>query len=190
LFEYLFDLIRGPQDPTRDWQRAAGLRLEFDLDTGRLNTANLGDDYDAVSFLGPSENRRQAAAGMFYFHSLGIHVECLDDDWEITDILILFRDDEPKFQPFTGRILFRGQDVDLANATEQSFLAQFGECYWRAADDDETILFYEFSNLEWQVEFEPHGVIKGVNVTNRHLMADDEQRERYGVTKPWPFPSS
>ena len=186
LFEYLFDLFRGPHDLTRDWQRAAALRLEFELDTGRLNIANLGDDYDAVSFLGSSEDRRSASAGMFYFHSLGVHVECLNDDWEITDVLILFRVDVPNFQPYTGRILFRGQEVNLANATERSFLAQFGECYWRDADDDEPILFYEFPDLEWQVEFEPDGVIKGVNVTNRPLLANDEQRDRYGVTKPSP----
>jgi len=52
MFEFLF----GPKNPTKDWRRASGLRLVFDLEWGRLNGVALGDLLDRLSFLGPIEN--------------------------------------------------------------------------------------------------------------------------------------
>ena len=190
MFDFFLDLFRGPQDPSCDWQRTPGLQLEFDLDTGKLNTAQLSDDYAALSFLGPSEDRRAASNGEFNYYTLGFIADC-DGDWDLAEMRVVFRyQDEPKFRPYAGRILYRGREVELANATEQSFRAQFGESYWRDQDDHETILFYEFPQLEWQVEFDPRGLLNGLIVTDRMLMAKAEQRKAYGVTKPWPPPFS
>lgn len=184
MLDYLLEFFRGPPDPSRDWQRSAGLQLQFDLNAGRLNSAGLGDHFEALSFLGPSNNRRLAALGWFEFHDLGITIEC--DDWDIVEIVLVLRDENAEVRPYAGKFLFRGREVELAGATEQSFVEHFGDCYWRAQDDDEIILFYEFPELEWQVEFDLRGCIKAMDVTNRILMADEEQRELYGVTKAWP----
>ena len=61
-----------------------------------------------------------------------------------------------------------------------------GPPYWRDEDADELILFYEFPNLEWQIEFSLDGSFNRVNVTCNPLLADETQRKAYRVDKPWP----
>jgi hypothetical protein len=47
-------------------------------------------------------------------------------------------------------------------------------------------LFYEFSDREWQIEFDQRNALKRFLVTSEPLMSDAAQRALYGVTKPWP----
>lgn len=54
----MFELFFGPKNPTKTWQRATGLRLDFDLEQGSLNGVRLGDPLEGVSFLGPVEDRK------------------------------------------------------------------------------------------------------------------------------------
>lgn len=60
------------------------------------------------------------------------------------------------------------------------------EPYWVDRDDEEAILFYEFPSHEIQIEQTLDGISQNIIVTNRPLMARDEQRIAYGVDKPWP----
>ncbi len=186
MWEFLF----GPKDRSRDWVRREGLPLKFSLDDASLNSAGLGDQIDRIEFLGPAEDRRQARYGAFCYYSLGLFIEC-DDEGRITEIDVVYWDEDGEFQAYQGAVVYQGRPVDLQGMSKDAFLARFGPCYWEDRDDCETILFYEFRDLEWMVEFDEQQVLKRVAIGIHAVMADAKQREMYGVTRPWPpAPSS
>ena len=99
----------------------------------------------------------------------------------------IYRDpDDKKFIPFVGSVQSNSDEIALSYLTESTFIDRFGDCYWRDQDDKESILFYEFPNREWQVEFDTQSLLKRIIVTSNPLMARKDQREAYGVTRPWP----
>jgi hypothetical protein len=181
----MLDFFLGRRDPTRYWQRAADLELTFALDRAALNTARLGGPLEDALFLGPAEDRRTTRLGIYCYYSLGVCVGT-EDRPAITWFEIVYHDEDGRHQPFRGRIVFEGREVVLTGITIERFLERFGKCYWRDNDKDETILFYELPEREWQVEFDAQGVLKRLIVTDQPLMADPPQRAAYGVTKPWP----
>jgi len=69
---------------------------------------------------------------------------------------------------------------------EEDVLDVFGQPYWIDRDDMETILFYEFNDVEWQLELSQTGSLQAVIVTASPLLAKEDQRKAYGVSKPWP----
>ena len=183
----MFHLLFGPKDPTRAWQPGFGQSLTFDLNAGSINNIGFGQRLEALSFLGPAEDRRSFRHGEFCWHSLGVCIECDGDDHAITGFHIVFRDpDKEKYQSFTGRILSDGHAIDLSELTPPEFTEQFGECFWLDRDENESIMFYEFTDCEWQVEFDHASSLKRLFMTTRPLMAEDEVRETFDVTRAWP----
>ena len=183
----MLEFIFGPKNPTLAWQRLAGLALTFDLSKPALNGVELGRAAENLSWLGRDEDRTAFRAGELCYYSLGLCVECYEDVYTVTGFEIVFRDpEEQKYQSFAGTVLFHGRPVNLSALTEDKFVALFGQYFWRDVDEQESILFFEFADVEWQVEFDRASVLKRVTVTSLPLMADPEQRNAYGVTSAWP----
>ena len=88
---------------------------------------------------------------------------------------------------FCGRINYTGT-VSLSNATVDKVLNIFGEPYWTDKDEDETILFYEFNSgtIEVQFEFDSNDELLYILIANEGVLFQEDQRESYGVDKPWP----
>jgi hypothetical protein len=183
MFEFLF----GPKDPTKDWQRPSSLRLSFDLACGELNGVGLGQPLDLLSFLGPVEDRRGLSTGEYRYGSLGLSVGC-HNEARIIDCFDIVQKDpySPQYRPFSGSCHHQGVILDLGRLTDDAFTKAFGSPFWRDTDQDEIILFYEFPNREWQVEFALDGTFNRIVVTGKPLLADEQQRNAYGVNKPWP----
>jgi hypothetical protein len=181
----MLDFLFGGRDVSRNWSRSPNISLRFELNAAELNGLRLGGPLRDASFLGPAEDRRTARSGVFCYHSLGLCVA--SDDGSTTSWLeLVFRDEAGTFEPFRGKVTYRGAEIDLAGMTVADFLARFGSCYWEDRDEDETILFYEFPQREWQVEFDEQGRLARLVVTSDPLMASQQQRDSYGVTKSWP----
>lgn len=182
----MFDFLRRPKDPTQDWRRADNLQLTFDLQTASLNSIGLGQRIERLSFLGPVEDRSALRQLVYDYYSLGLAIEH-DEQGTIRSFTILSRDpDDPKYQPFPGVLLCRGENLAIEQLTEDFFLSRFGEPYCRDEDEDEVLLFHEFPNLEWQVECNLDGTLKRILLTDEPLMAEDRVRKDYAVTRPWP----
>jgi len=183
MFQFLF----GPKNPTRDWERPSNLRLTFDLDCGELNGVGLGQRLDRLSFLGPIEDREGLRAGEYRYCSFGLSVGCYNDA-QIIDCFDIVQKDRylPQYRPFSDICHYLGENLDLGRLTEESAIETFGSPFWKDQDDEEIILFYEFPNREWQVEFALDRTFNRIIVTSKPLMADERQRNAYGVNKPWP----
>jgi hypothetical protein len=196
LKELLRSIVRGelarflfpPEDKTAHWQRVAGLQLDFDLPRARLNGVGLGDRLEKLLFLGRREDREDAASREYCYFSLGLEVDCLGDGETIDGFELVQKDlYSPKWQPFCGACHYCGREIVLARLNEQSLVEQFGPPYWRDEDEDEILLFYEFSpNIEWQVELSLDGTMNRIIITNDPGMADEGQRKAFRVTRSWP----
>jgi hypothetical protein len=183
MLEFLF----GPKNPTKDWQRIAGLRLDCDLMEGTLNGVRLGETFDRLCFLGPVEDRSGLRLGEYRYFSLGLSIGCYNAE-NLIDFYELVKKDAafPQYREYAGRCQFGGRDVPLHQMTEPLFVKAFGLPYWRDEDDEEAILFYEWPRLEWQVECALAGNVNRIIITRSPLMADSDQRKAYGVDRPWP----
>ncbi len=88
---------------------------------------------------------------------------------------------------FSGPVVIAGQKVTFTEkSTEADVIAALGEPYWRNADDREVLLFYEYPEVEIQIELTPNGPIRILLASDVPTLADPKQRESYGVNKPWP----
>ena len=187
LFGILFRWLFGPTNPTKDWQGSDDLRLSFDLDCGKLNGVGLGERLDRLSLLGPVEGRSGICQGEFRYFSVGLSVNCRNNEDMVDEYEIVQKDENvPQYRPFPGAVQCHGENLDLGQLTEESCVARFGLPFWKDEDDDEIILFYEFPGREWQVELALDGTPNRIIVTSKPLMADERQRKAYNVTKPWP----
>ncbi len=183
MFEFLF----GKPNPTREWRPNLARPLTFDLDAGALNGVALGESLERLSFLGPDEGGTSFRDGNFCYYSLGLCVNCDVSDNKITSFNVIVSDPiEPQYQPFSGRVVRKGQTIDLAALTPENCVEEFGEYYWLDRDEEESIVFYEFAGCEWQIEFNHSSLFMSLFVTDDPLMADGEQREACKVTNPWP----
>lgn len=177
--------IPGGKDPDSDWARDVDLDLVVDLDNHTFCGIRLGDQPEAVAKLG-SPDAFNEQTGAYQYPSDGFDVEITNG---VIDCFFLTwgAPDRGAYKPFEGGFIHKGEPVELGAATrEADFTARFGDPYWRDEDDDEILLFYEFGNVEWQVEFDKEGALKTLLITTPPLLAKPDQRESYGVDKPWP----
>jgi hypothetical protein len=183
-------VIRNPfrrvRDPTREWSHDPTVPLLAELDRIELCGVGMGDEVDRLSFLGPSHS------GDFDYPSAGLRLDV--DGGVLEGFLVALRRgaylgpvDHTEVRPFAGRLRIGGRDhAPLELRGEQDFIAAWGAPYWRDQDEDEVLLFFERPDSEVQVELSLDGVPSVALVSSVPLMADPEQRARYGVTKPWP----
>ena len=100
------------EDPTMVWQRAADLRLTFDLEGSKLNGVGFGEPLNRLSFLGPLEDRSGLTLGEYRFFSLGLSVDCYNEQDTIDCFEIVQKDqDMPEFQPFAGVCRSKGENL-------------------------------------------------------------------------------
>lgn len=184
------DAFFGKRDPTQDWRAQPGLKLEFDLDAHALCGVKPGDPVPFLEKLGPAEDKAAARKGEYRYMTRGLSFSGADAF--IDSVILIWRDeDEAGFQAYPGVCLRGGKEVSLGpDWTVERFAETFGPPYWEDDDEYETLLFYEFRNVEWQVEFvkeegEP-ARLSALLVVTPPLMADLEQRNAFGVDQPWP----
>ena len=184
----LLDKFRAKTNPTGVWQAepAAGTEIDFDFDTHSLCGIKLGDSVALLWKLGPPEDQAQFRQGAFACYSRGFQAEAVNGVIVCFSLFWNQRQHHP-FAEFAGVCRYRGQVLPLkAGTSEPGIRKFFGEPYWRDEDEDEVLLFYEFKNLEWQIEIGRREGLTTILALTPPLMAERKQRDAYKVTKPWP----
>lgn len=180
----------GKKNPSGKWTKQA-TDLSVDLNQRTLNGISLGSSLNGLSFLGPDEDRHTFRQGELSYYSQGLVVEFDIKAQTITAFHLVLDDPlEVDFTPFSQTVIKDGRSISLGLITAKNCEAQWGEVFWRDEDEEEIICFYEFTDAEWQLEFDlSSGSMKRMIVTSDPLMADPTQREMYGVTKNYPYSS-
>jgi len=173
--------LLGLGNPTENWVEHPQRRLEFDLSRNALCGVGLGEPIERLSFLGPSAEWKPSLV----FPRKGIGVDF--QHGRIESFLLNLSDEwVAKYGKFTGSFRHEDEPIVLADeASQQEALDLFGEPYWIDRDADDTVFFYEHGRIEWQIEFTSKG-LSVIIVSASPLLAREEQRKAYGVTKPWP----
>ena len=181
----LLDSFAGNKNATRDWAAEPGLRLMLDLDSGGLIGVPLGSKFEGLFRLGPAEDEEPAKTGELRYYSRGVQVTV--EKGKIASYFVVFSPGYEGYEAFGGDCRFGGQSVMLSSLTTESALRdRFGEPYWTDEDEDETLLFYERGEVEWQVELDEEGRLRCITLLTPPSLADPEQREAYGIDAPWP----
>ena len=172
--------ITNWSNPTRSSREDLTKSLVLDLDTHQFCGVRIGESTQPLSFLGPASRW----SGSLEYPQRGLMIR---DEFSLGKMCFFFgHAAEPRGGTYCGDIRYRGTLLPLSSSiTEGDAITLFGQPYWRDADHDETILFYEFSGCEWQVEFATDGRLKCLWI-GTPLLADSQQREAYGVTRSWP----
>lgn len=92
-------------------------------------------------------------------------------------------------QSFSGCFTLNGAPIELRLDTKEAKVSELlGEPWWKHVDDDlEVIDFYERADgKEIQIEYPPLCQLQFITILKEGILADPIQRERYGVSKPWP----
>ncbi len=182
------DKFRAKTNPTGVWQAetAAGTEIDFDFSAQAFCGIKLGDAEALLWKLGPPEDRAQSLNGDFAHYSRGFRVEA-ENGIIVCFTLCWNPAQHHPFAEFAGVCRHRGQVLPLkAGSAEPEIKQFFGEPYWRDEDEDEVLLFYEFKNVEWQIEISRRAGLTTILVLTPPLMAESRQREAYKVTKAWP----
>lgn len=148
--------------------------LVVDLTRYRCGHSELGYPPSEADFFARSLNENE----IFEDATYGLEIGTRDG---ILDYIII------ALEKFPGRFKHRGKAIELTtNTTIDDAQKKFGEPFWPDDDIDEILLFYEDGRVEMQFEFPGKQNLGFITLLNDPLMADPEQREAYGVTKPWP----
>jgi hypothetical protein len=182
----LFDDMFGAPDPTRHWKGTEGLVPDLDLDRHALCGVRPGDPVTWLEKLGRCEDQAAAKEGEYRWYTRGIAVDV--DLYAVSAFIVHFADDRSEgYAPFSGRCSAHGTGIELTpDTTELEFIRALGEPYWRDEAEDETILFYEFDGIEWQIEFTSDHRLRLILVMTPPMLADEKQRKTYKIDKPWP----
>lgn len=178
----MLDFIFRRGNPTNTWKRSPDLTLSAALDEPSLNGVGLGSRFNQLSSIGRSE---RTDFGYLCYFDLGIAVECGKDD-ELTGYMVVLNDEEGEFQAYGGTLNWNRRPLNPSQIHLENLDDVFGNRYWTDKDDHEFIAFYEYDGYEMQIELTLSGAIKRFTITNSPLLANPEQRESYGVDKPWP----
>lgn len=184
--ELLKRLLWG-KDPTSEWVRDMATRIECDLSTHSLCGVAIKEPFVRLSALGPSEDRKRAGNGDFCYFSRGLKVGTKNG--MITDFSFMWDSllQVKNLIPFNGRFTFEGNVTTLGTATHlDTFISIFGEPYWKDEDDYGIALFYEYGDIEWQLDFNEKKCLYWFVITTPPLFEDEKNRQSYKLTKPWP----
>jgi len=188
VLDWLWSLIGVGGNPTQSWEERQEVLLLLDLDEHRLSGVSVGEPLQGLNFLG----RGNDLGSLIDWPAKGLRVHVIDGAlFEITISFGHAEDDEDEIRKFPGRIVYRGETQRLTCRTHRDELLRLlGEPFWidEEIDEefgDETILFYEFGAIEWQIELGSDACLRNITFSPP-LLADPEQRTAYKVTKPWP----
>ena len=173
----MLDALFRRGNPTNLWHRSSGLALSVDLLSASINSVPVGSPIETFSFLGRSSSKIKTPLD---FDDLGISLD-YEDDGTVSGFQVILVDSDKEFSKYSGVIKLNDSPI---NPLE--LLAGLGEPYWRDQDEEEILVFYEYSTHEIQIEQSLAGECQRIIVTKHPLMGRAEQREAYGVEKPWP----
>lgn len=74
---------------------------------------------------------------------------------------------------------------DCAGSDGSCIQSPFGEPYWKDEDDYGITLFYEYGDIEWQVDFNEKKYLYWFLITTPTLFEDEKNRQAYKLMKPW-----
>lgn len=171
----MLDFFFRRGNPTTNWQRSPGLALAVDLAVPSLNGVPLEGRLEQLDFLGRSSDNE-----LNYF-DLGLALQ--PSKGAVSGFSIVLDDAERRFRPYSGKLLWRGAPIDVKQLSQAALPDLMGEWYWLDTDEVESIAFYEYPHYEIQIELTLDGRPKWIIVTDDPLMASEEQRKSYGVTK-------
>jgi hypothetical protein len=181
------DKLFGGGDPALRWEASPSVRIELDLDRPALCGIRLGDNSDRIAMLGRPDNPRPSKDEQYVYERHGFWIDACDRS--ICSFTVIFdaTASELTGEAFSGTILDKNQPIELnASTDEAEFRRRFGEPYWRDVDEKECLLFYEFGQIEWQVEFGKGDGLRVLTIVTPPLLSGTEQRAAYHVGKPWP----
>ena len=186
----LFKLFTPKADPLAGWKAEPGLVMNFDFDFDHHTLCGIkpGDPVSLLWKLGPSEDKTTEAEGNYNYYSKGVQVAV--ENGVIVSFILFWNDERRKqFLSFNGPSNYRGQKIELRGGMSDVEIRNiFGEPYWQDEDEDEFILFYEFGDIEWEIEISRREGLTALVVLTPPLLQDEEQRKAYRVTKSWPPP--
>ncbi len=169
----IFSFLRS-QKPSNKPPHQAYLSLVIDLSEFRCGYSKLGEPVSELDFFATALSKRNEFQDETHGFDIGTQEDLFDD---------LFL----TMERFPGQFRHSGEIIRLTAQTGiDEILARFGDPYWRDEDPDEVILFYEDGLVELQFEFPDKEKLGFITMTRSPLLADGEQRQRYGVTKAWP----
>ena len=177
-------------EPVVSWRTEPGLvtSFDFDFDHHALCGIKPGDPVALLWKLGPPEDKEAEAEGNYNYYSKGVQVSV--ENGLVASFVLFWNDkDQKQFLPFSSLCSYRRQKIELrAGISEPEIANIFGEPYWRDEDADEIILFYEFGEIEWEIEIDRREGLTAIVVLTPPLLQDEEQRKIFKVAKPWPPP--
>ena len=174
-------------DRSHDWVRAHDLVLDCHLDVPSMAGIAFGAPVDTLEKLGPPESPTAIAEGNFEYLDDGLAV-CTEEGLVAAFCMYWDSNWPPEYESFAGRFYFHGERISLGSGSRLAdCLDWFGEPYWRATDEGETLLFYQRGPVEWQFEFSHDlGTLTSLIVVTPPLLADPQTRQFYDIDKPWP----
>lgn len=155
----LFKLFTPKVDPLVSWRTEPGLaaNFDFDFDHHALCGIRPGDPVSLLWKLGPPEDKAAEAIGKYNYYSKG--VQAITEHGRIVSFILFWNDEDQKqLLAFHGPCSYRGQKIELRGGMSEVEIRNiFGEPSSREDDADEAVLFYEFDEVEWQIEISRRG---------------------------------
>lgn len=180
------DRFRRWSWPTREWVRDPRVPLVVDLDAFTLCGVELGAGFERLEPLGPADSP------FFDWHGLGLSFDVDVDRLEAFTVALSpgafpgagWPREAP---PFPGTIRIVGEAIGATRLAADRLVEAWGAPYWEDVDPGvEILLFFERHGVEVQLELAPDRRPRVLTVTADPLLADPEQREAYGILRPWP----
>jgi len=109
-------------------------------------------------------------------------IEINHDDSELTSIHI-------DLGKFDGKFFHSGEPMAISTDSSPTDIRRtLQEPYWQHNLDGDTLLFYESQagSREVTFTFNVLNQLRFIDISDSPIFADEKQRERYGVNKPWP----
>jgi hypothetical protein len=156
----IFDIFRRTsQDLTREWVAGPSSACDFCLDQATLTGVGLNDPFDRCQWLGPAEGRSRGKAPTdYYYFSKGLQIS--ETDGTVDHFVLEFyqKADWLKnrpFQPFSGRMTFQCEVVELSPmTTPDQLVTAIGEPNDHREEDGESLsLRYNFNDTAVSFEF-------------------------------------
>jgi len=183
----IFGWLLRKRDPACEWVADATVATMLDLDRPALCGIALGSPIHSISRLGRPANDQPTREGSYVYRDRGFVIDCSAQ--VVTGFTVYLGPSSSRYgmSVFQGPVVHAGEPATLSTLTQLSeFCSRFGDPYWTDTDGAETLLFYEYGEVEWQAEFDNRGQLQVLTIVTPPLLSKQDQRAAYRVTKAWP----
>lgn len=165
---FLSDLFKEKNE-TSKWVENESVEISIDLSNNKFSTVSLNEEFEKISFLGPGK-RAEFSKKSFNFLEKGIGID-INNDNKIEAFAIYFRNSYiEKMKPYKGKVIYNEKIIDLTGLKgKDELIMYFGEPYRQEEDEEETIMYYEFEDHEWQIELTPEGEVNAMIICRPSL---------------------